>query len=79
MRHRITTTIACIVIAAVATDFISAIREHYEENAELTPIQVTTRKPMTSLDILIGMCPNEFGKLQEFLDCREKVVLRYSD
>ena len=79
MKHRLVAWIACVIIAAVATDFISAIKDYHEANTELTPIQVKTRKPMTMMQILISQCPNRLGELQTFLDCREEIVLQYRE
>jgi len=68
-----------MIVAAIAIDFICAIKDWNEDQIELTPIQVKIRKPLSSMEMLISQCPNRLGELQTFLDCREEIVLQYRE
>ena len=78
MTHRIVTGIACVIISAGTVSFPSYLQEKLAQyEGPMDEIQVTFKKPMTTMQMLIAKCPNVFGKLDEFLDCREKVVYKY--
>lgn len=70
--------ICLIIIAGVATDYFN-LEYRANKASPIKEIEIVLRKPMSTLDMLIAQCPNEFGKLKDFLDCREEIVLRYSE
>ena len=78
MTHRIVTGIACVIISAGAVSFPSYLQDKLAQHeGPMEEIQVTFKKPMTMVELLISNCKNELGKLQQFLDCREEIVLQY--
>ena len=78
MTHRIVTGTASIMLTALTVSFIVFVEEKVAQyEGPMDEIQVTFKKPMTTMQMLIAKCPNVFGKLDDFLDCREKVVYKY--
>ena len=78
MTHRIVTGIACVIISAGAVSFPSYLQDKIAQNeSPMNEIQVTFKKPMTTMQMLIAKCPNVLGELDTFLACREKIVYKY--
>ena len=80
MTHRIVTGIACVIISAGTVSFPSYLQEKLAQyEGPMDEIQVTYRKPMTTMQMLISGCKNELGYLDEFLSCREDIIKRFND
>ena len=79
MTHRIVTGIACVIISAGTVSFPSYLQEKLAQyEGPMDEIQVTYKKPMTTMQMLISNCPNNFGALDVFMECREDVIKRFN-
>ncbi len=75
MKHEIIAIAASIILLLSTSNFLEFVR--IETAEPIDEIQVTFRKPLSSVQMLISQCPLRFGYLDEFLDCREEILYKY--
>ena len=82
MKHRIVTGITCVIIAASTVSFPSYLKEKIAQNeTPMREITWTYKKPAKLVyAIILKTCGKpEIGKLGEFLACRDRVFVIYSN
>jgi len=72
------TATALAIIAGVNVKLWRALERHANIVNPIEEVVVTSKRPTSVLDLYIAThCPNEFGRLQEFLDCLQDIETKY--
>ena len=66
--------LALLALAWFVDDFQNTVRSKVMERQDLSEIEVRKLHNRPLIEAIINTCPNELGKLQVFLDCREEIL-----
>lgn len=71
-------TIYVIVLFSFLVGVMRTARDHHLSSIELTeiPIMGTKIPEVGTYEYEIQFCPDEFGRVQDYLDCRREILAR---
>jgi len=80
MRQTILLFLLGFAITWGSIEFGMFLERHDNKVSPIEDVVITLKRHRTALDLYIAThCPNEFGRLQEFLDCLEDVKSKYEN